>query len=177
MQTISAPSLLLEPLTVRHAHEMFLVLSDPAIYEFENAPPASEEALSRRYAILEARRSQDGAEIWLNWVIRLSSGELAGYVQATVLRSGAAYVAYELASRHWRQGVGSAAVAAMLTELRAHYSVNLYVAVLKALNYRSVALLRKLGFQPASTEHVSEFGAEADEIVMVRPAAATANEP
>jgi ribosomal-protein-alanine N-acetyltransferase len=172
MQTIRTASLVLEPLTVRHAHEMFSVLSDPAIYEFENAPPATEEALSRRYAILEARRSQDGAEIWLNWVIRLSGGELAGYVQATVLRSGAAYVGYELASRHWRQGVGSAAVAAMLTELRLRYSVNRYVAVLNARNYRSVALRRKLGFKPASTEHVPEFAAEADEIVMVKAAAA-----
>ena len=27
---------MLEPLTAAHAHEMFAVLSDPAIYEFEN---------------------------------------------------------------------------------------------------------------------------------------------
>lgn len=175
MQTISAPPLLLEPLTVRHAHEMFPVLSDPAIYEFENQPPASEEALSRRYAFLQGRRSRDGTQAWLNWVIRLPSGELAGYVQATVLRSGAALVAYELASRHWRQGIGSTAVSAMLVELRASYSVNLYVAILKARNYRSVALLRKLGFAPASTEHVAAFDAESDEIVMVKPAAGTTN--
>ena len=36
MQTISSPQFLLEPLTTRHAHEMFSVLSDPAIYEFIN---------------------------------------------------------------------------------------------------------------------------------------------
>lgn len=171
MQTIIAPPLILEPLTVHHAHEMYAVLRDPAIYEFENEPPKSEEYLSRRYAILEGRSSRDGTQIWLNWVIRLPSGELAGYVQATVLKSGAALVAYELASRHWRQGIGSIAVAAMLFELRANYAVNLYVAVLKARNYRSVALLEKLGFEPASTNQVSEFGAEADELVMVKPAA------
>jgi [ribosomal protein S5]-alanine N-acetyltransferase len=173
MQTISAPPLLLEPLSVRHASEMFSVLSDLAIYEFENEPPASEEALARRYAILERGHSQDGTEVWLNWVIRLPGGELAGFVQATVLRSGAAYVAYELASRHWRQGIGSSAVAAMLAELRTHYALNLYVAVLKARNFRSVALLRKLGFEAASEAQVSEFGAEPDEIVMVKPAATT----
>ena len=97
-------------------------------------------------------------------------------MQATVLRSGAALVAYELASRHWRQGIGSAAVAAMLVELRVNYAVNLYVAVLKSRNYRSVALLRKLGFEPASTEQCSVFGAEADELVMVKPVAGIANE-
>lgn len=168
MQAINAPPLLLEPLTALHAPEMFKVLSDPAIYEFENEPPASEEALARRYAILEGRRSRDGTQIWLNWVIRLGSGELAGYVQATVLESGAALVAYELASRHWRQGIGSTAVAAMLDELRASYAVNLYVAVFKARNHRSAALLRKLGFESSSAEQVATFRAEADELVMVR---------
>ena len=175
MQTISAPPLLLEPLAVHHAHEMFSVLSDPAIYEFENEPPASEEALSRRYAILEGRRSRDGTQTWLNWVIRLQGGEPAGYVQATVLESGAALVAYELASRHWRQGIGSAAVAAMLVELQVNYAVNLYVAILKSRNYRSVALLRKLGFEPASAEQVATFGAESDELVMVKPVGGTAS--
>lgn len=168
MQTIGAPPLLLEPLSVRHACEMFSVLSDPAIYEFENEPPTSEEALARRYAMLERGHSQDGTEVWLNWVVRLPGGELAGFVQATLLRSGAAYVAYVLASRHWRQGIGSAAVTAMLTELRIQYAVRLYVAVLKARNFRSVALLRKLGFEAASEAQVSEFGAEPDEVVMVK---------
>jgi RimJ/RimL family protein N-acetyltransferase len=154
---------------------MFAVLSDPAIYEFENCPPASEEALVRRYAMLENRQSPDGGQRWLNWVIRLPSGVLAGYVQATVLPSGAAYVAYELGSRHWRRGIGSSAVAAMLTELRLNYAVDRYVGVFKARNYRSLALLRKLGFVPATTEQFAEFGAEADEVVMVRAAASSAH--
>jgi ribosomal-protein-alanine N-acetyltransferase len=173
MQPISAAPLVLEPLAVCHAQEMFAVLSDPSIYEFENEAPESEEALSRRYAILERRRSEDGSQTWLNWVIRLAGGQLAGYVQATVLASGAAYVAYEVASRYWRQGIGSTAVAAMLAELRANYAVSLYVAVLKARNYRSLALLQKLGFERASDEQVATFGGEADELVMVKAAGGT----
>lgn len=175
MRTLVAPPVRLEPLMVSHAPEMFAVLSDPAIYEFENEPPSSEEALTRRYAILEGRQSHDGRQTWLNWVIRVPSGQLAGYVQATVLPSGVAYVAYELASRFWRQGIGSAAVAAMLTELRENYRVNLYAAILKARNYRSVALLQKLGFQPASAEQCLAFGMEADELAMVKPVANPSN--
>jgi RimJ/RimL family protein N-acetyltransferase len=38
-------------------------------------------------------------------------------------------IAYELASRHWRQGIGSNAVAAVLAELRAHHGVDSFVAV------------------------------------------------
>jgi RimJ/RimL family protein N-acetyltransferase len=150
---------------------MFAVLSDPAIYEFENQPPSSEAWLAERYARLERRSSADGSQTWLNWVVRVPGGELAGYVQATVFRSGSALIAYELASRHWRQGIGSCAVSAMLEELRSGYGVALCAAVLKRTNYRSLALLRRLGFQEGSESRRGEFGAEADELVMVRTAA------
>jgi len=170
MKAIKTPSLLLEPQVIAHAHEMFIVLSDPRIYEFENTPPHSEESLRRRYAKLESRQSPDGCEDWLNWVIRLRSGELAGYVQATVRRGGVALVAYELGSWHWRQGIGSAAVGAMLAELRSSYAVSAFVAVLKACNYRSLGLLRKLGFRPASTEEAAQFAVEPDEAIMIKPA-------
>ena len=127
---------------------MFAVLSDPAIYEFENEPPHSLAALQQRFTKLESRASLDGSEQWLNWVIRLPSGQLAGFMQATVLVGGRAYVAYELASRFWRQGIGSAALEAVLQELAACYCVRDAFAVLKAVNYRSLGLLAKLGFKP-----------------------------
>lgn len=147
---------------------MFRVLSDPAIYEFENAPPESEEWLARRYELLESRRSPDGAERWLNWIIRLPSGELAGYVQATVLPSGTSYIAYELNSRYWRRGIGTRAVTAMLEELRSAYAVHTFVAVFKTLNHRSAALLRSLGFWSASPSETQYFQAEPDEQVMIK---------
>ena len=84
MRTLIATRCTLEPQVVAHAGEMFIVLSDPAIYEFENAPPVSKEWLTDRFAKLESRTSSDGTEHWLNWVVRLPNGELAGYVQATV---------------------------------------------------------------------------------------------
>jgi RimJ/RimL family protein N-acetyltransferase len=146
---------------------MFRVLSDPAIYEFENAPPESEAWLHRRFELLESRGPADGSEDWLNWVVRLPSGQLAGYVQATVSREGWAYVAYELNSQYWRQGIGTTAVAAMLQELRAVYRVREFVAVLKGKNYRSRALLLSLGFQDGLAAQVERHRDEQDEIVMV----------
>jgi RimJ/RimL family protein N-acetyltransferase len=168
LRTLVTPRCTLEPLVAAHAHEMFRVLSDPAIYEFENEPPPSEEWLARRYERLETRGSIDGREKWLNWVIRLESGDLAGYVQATVLRSGASYVAYELGSRYWRRGIATCAVLAMLEELRTGYHVHTFAAVLKAANFRSLGLLESLGFARASEEQVAQFGAEPDELVMVK---------
>jgi ribosomal-protein-alanine N-acetyltransferase len=165
MRELRAGRLVLEPQVAAHAAEMFAVLGDPAIYEFEGAPPKSRNWLARRFAGLESRRSSDGKERWLNWVVRLPNGELAGYVQATIGASGVAHVAYVLASRYWRRGIGKAAVGAMLEELAAAYGVTAYAATLKVGNHRSRALLRSLGFHgwPAQVRPVPEH--EADEIV------------
>ncbi|MEK8050301.1 GNAT family N-acetyltransferase [Ideonella sp. DXS22W] len=175
MKTLRAAFGTLEPLLASHAAEMFAVLSDPAIYEFENAPPASVDALHARYVRQQRRGPDDGSEVWLNWVIRLSAGadagRLAGYVQATVLPDGHALVAYELHSRHWRQGIGSAAVRAMLAELAQSHGVQRFVAVLKRRNHRSAGLLHKLGFEPADAALDKRFRDAADERVMTRLAA------
>lgn len=170
MRPLTASRCLLEPQTAAHAPEIFAVLSDPAIYEFENEPPRSLEQLSTRFAKLETRASPDGTEQWLNWVIRRHDGSLAGYVQATVLPTGVAFVAYELGSRNWRQGIGSSAVRAMMAELCASYGVHTFIAVLKAANFRSEALLRHLGFSHGDANQQAAYRDEADEIVMLRAA-------
>ena len=74
MNTLAAGMLILEPQAVEHAAEMFQVLSDPAIYEFENSPPQSSAWLEERFKKLESRASPDGMQHWLNWVIRLPTG-------------------------------------------------------------------------------------------------------
>ena len=102
------------------------------------------------------------------WVVRIPGGALAGYVQATVLGSASALIAYELGSRDWRQGIGRSAVAAMLAELHSEYGVHTFAAVLKSGNFRSLGLLRSLGFMLASAQQVTEFGGEPDELVMGR---------
>lgn len=157
----------LEPQVEAHAAQMYEVLRDPAIYEFEGEPPPSVDALEAGFRRKEMRRSTDGTEIWLNWVVRLSSGELAGYVQATVLPDGSSYVGYEFASRHWRRGIATASLHAMFDELAAGYGVRLLVAVLKSANYRSLGLLTKLGFHRATPAQAARFESEPDETVML----------
>jgi RimJ/RimL family protein N-acetyltransferase len=157
MNSVSVGPLVLEPQMAAHAAEMFDVLSDPAIYEFENSPPESVSWLAERFAKLESRVSPDGTDRWLNWVIRLPSGVLAGYVQATITQDLTAHVAYELGSKFWRQGIGSAAVSGMLKELVMTYGVHVFVATLKARNYRSLALLRTLGFERAGVNNSDEI--------------------
>lgn len=170
MRTLRVDGLTLEPQVAAHAPQMFTVLSDPAIYEFENAPPPSEAYLLERFTKLESRKSRDGREHWLNWVIRLPSGELAGYVQATVTETSRAYVAYELASRFWRRRLGSAAITLMLDELRDTYGVKDFYAVLKARNYRSEGLLKHLGFHGVDQPGAVNIEPDPDEIVMHKAA-------
>lgn len=158
--------LTLEPQTAAHADEMFTVLSDPAIYEYENKPPPTLEWLRNRFEKLETRLSGDGREQWLNWVIRLQSSELIDYVQATIRPAGQAGVAYELSSVYWGRGLAFEAVNAMIVELVEHYGVRRLSAVLKRGNFRSMRLLERLGFSPASSEEHMKKHIEPDEILM-----------
>ncbi|MEP7056318.1 MAG: GNAT family N-acetyltransferase [Caldimonas sp.] len=172
LRCIETPALTLEPQTAAHADEMFAVLGDPAIYEHENAPPESLEWLRERYAKLESRRSPDGNEEWLNWVIRLPTSEAIGYVQATVHSTHRAAIAYELASAYWGRGLATQAVQAMIGELAAGHGVLELSAVLKRTNRRSLALLERLGFTPATPQEHVERHVDADELLMRRGVAA-----
>ncbi len=165
MRVIATARFTLEPQIAAHAEEMFVVLSDPAIYEYENQPPPSLEWLRTRFTKLETRLSADGREQWLNWVIRVPTSALIGYVQATV-RPGHAAIAYELSSAYWGRGLGRGAVKAMLSELVEHYKVRSLFAVLKRDNLRSVRLLERLGFSLASPEQHVAPKAEAGEVLM-----------
>ncbi len=174
MRTIKTTTLTLEPQVAAHAEAMFAVLSDPAIYEFENAPPTSLEWLRTRFTKLETRQSADGQEHWLNWVIRLPSHEPIGYVQATVRPDGSALIAYELGSAFWGRGLAHQAVSAMIAELVSQYDTRELWAVLKRTNYRSMRLLARLGFTLTTTAQHVELDAGPDESVMHRIAALAA---
>ena len=61
----------------------------------------------------------------------------------------------------------------MLDELRKNYHVHGYVAVLKAKNFRSDALLRKLGFVRGTGTQEAQHRDEQEEIVMIKSAGKT----
>jgi RimJ/RimL family protein N-acetyltransferase len=171
LRDLRAGPLTLEPQMRGHAEAMFVVLSDPAVYEHEGEPPASVEALRERYARLESRASPDGTQRWFNWVVRHESGELIGYVQATVLPAGDALIAYVFGSAWWGRGYATRAVEAMNAELVQHFGVRRFWAVFKTRNLRSRRLLERLGFAFAEGVRSPSFGLATDESAMVRLAA------
>lgn len=177
MRALRTARLTLEPQVAGHAEEMFRVLSDPAIYEYENEPPDSVEWLRARFQRLESRRSPDGAEQWFNWVLRdRASHALLGYVQATVYPGHRAGIAYVLASDWWGRGVAREAVDSMIAELADRYGVRHFSAVLKRDNGRSMRLLERLGFSPASRELHAEREIEPDEALMLKSIAVVKKE-
>ena len=169
MRTLEADGLVLEPLTAAHAEAMFPLLSDPKLYRYiDEAPPPDVEHLRARYAQLETRESADGRQRWLNWVVRLPGGPLLGYVQATVLENGSAWVAYLLGSAHHGRGHATRATAAMLAHLESEYGATRLLANVEADNLPSIRLLQRLGFRAATAEEAARHEPTASERIFVR---------
>jgi len=146
MRLVGGGDLVLEPQVAAHAPALFAVLHQPSVYDFlDEEPPVTLEEWTERLAQLESRRSPDGSEHWLNWVI-VHRGEVAGFVQATVSED-AAMIAYVLGSVHWGGGLAAAATALMLDELKSGYGVRTASATVHARNARSIRLLQRLGFE------------------------------
>ena len=82
---LAGTRLLLEPLRVKHAHEMAPLLDDPGLHAFIGGQPAGLRELQERYRRQLVGHSPDGSQHWLNWVLRRrEDGAAAGTVQATV---------------------------------------------------------------------------------------------
>jgi RimJ/RimL family protein N-acetyltransferase len=160
----------LEVLARGHAGEMFPVLSDPGIYQFlDYGPPESVDALRNQYIQLEAGRSPDASEVWLNWVVRLASGPAIGYVQATVYPGQKTYVGYVFAPGYWGQGYATEAMTALLLHLAHEHPTPVTMAVVEASNVRSTSLLRRLEFAAVPSTHPGAAGLTPTERLYVRP--------
>ncbi|MEQ5841853.1 GNAT family N-acetyltransferase [Paraburkholderia acidicola] len=145
---MSTSRIRLEPLAVSHAATMFDGLSDPACYRYiPDEPPGNVEDLAARYRMLERRRSPDGTEAWLNWVLIDLDGKAHGYAQATVdLNSKEAWVAYFVFSTSQRQGYAKEALGGLLPALREAYDIARFNAAIDTRNVASIRLVESLGF-------------------------------
>jgi len=152
-----------------HAEELFAVLAEAALYEFiDEEPPQSVEALRQKLALSESRRSPDGSEHWLNWVVRDESRTVAGYVQATVAANLETNVAYAIGSAFWGRGIASEAVAQMLEIVATDFEVKRFFVVVERGNGRSVRLAERLGFSEASPELAEQRGVVATDMLLLK---------
>jgi [ribosomal protein S5]-alanine N-acetyltransferase len=170
MQTLHTSRLVLEPLLAAHADALYPMLCDPRQLEFlDHGAPASLDALRERQRKLESRRSADGREHWLNWAIVLrDEGDAIGFVQATVQEDHRAWVAYQVATARWGQGLASEATRAMVDHLASHYAVTQCLATVDRRNERSWRLLERLGFARAEAAQAVEMEVQAGDWLYLR---------
>lgn len=169
MQRLETDDLLLEPQVAGHAEAMFALLSDAALYRWiDEAPPADVASLRARYRRLETRSSADGRQHWLNWIVRRPGEPPLGYLQATVLEDGSAWIAYLLGSAHQGRGVATRATTAMLAHLEQAYGATRLLANVEAENGPSIRLLQRLGFRAATGDEAAQHGPTASERIFLR---------
>jgi RimJ/RimL family protein N-acetyltransferase len=153
MSFIESATLRLEPLVAAHADEMFAPMSAAAIYAYiPGQPPVSVAALRQRYQQLERGHSASGRERWLNWIVRLGSGQCAGYVQATIHPASTADFAFVFTPEHWGRGVALEACRAAIPSLAGDFGVRELFATVDPRNLRSIGLLQRLGFEEVLAE-------------------------
>ena len=176
---LATERLILEPLAVDHAGELYEVLRDEALYrDLDESPPASAEALRERYRRQVAGPPAERVESWFNWIVRLrdAGGDPAtaapaiGFVQATVLADRVAWIGFVI-GRPW-QGHGHAgeAAAAMLVHLAIAGGVRRFLATTESRNEASIRVLARLGFTDAVEDDLAVFPPGPTERLFVRPA-------
>lgn len=176
MKALGGPGFALEPLVAAHAEAMFELLCEPLLYRWlDDGLPSSVEDLRRGYAKLESRRSPDGSERWLNWVIREhGANAVAGFVQATVLSDHSAWVAYVVGRPFWGRGLGAVATGAMIEHLIGDLGVTRLQASVDRANAPSIAVLARLGFRVATALERASFELLAQDELYVRDIASRA---
>jgi RimJ/RimL family protein N-acetyltransferase len=121
----------LTPLTADDAEEMVAVLADESMYEFTGGGPPTLAQLGDRYRRLVVGHSDDGSELWFNWIVRRRSDAApVGVMQATVAADrSTADVAWEVGVPWQRQGIASEAAAAVVTWLVDHGVVDIRACI------------------------------------------------
>ncbi|GIH60449.1 GNAT family N-acetyltransferase [Microbispora siamensis] len=155
METISAARLTLWPLTAQDADEMAEVLAGEELYAFIGGAAPTPAELRARYAALEARRSPDGRQEWLNWIIRRDTdGRAVGYVQATVMDGGRrAEVAWVVGTAWQGRRYASEAATALAEWLRAR-GVARIEAHIHPDHHASMTVANRIGLLP--TDHFED---------------------
>ncbi len=113
--TINTARLVLEPLRVDHAPEMFAILDDATLHEYIGGSPKTLPELEDDYAWLADYANHPAGEAWLNWVLRLATGDPVGTLQATVVPDEShASIAWVVGQAWQRQGFASEAATALV---------------------------------------------------------------
>jgi RimJ/RimL family protein N-acetyltransferase len=143
------PRLRLVPATLSNAYELFLLLNDQRLHEFTGGTPLGEVDVADRLRRSQERRSADGHEVILDWIVRLVPlGEAIGEVTATVTDDAMAMCTCLIGRRWQRHGFAIEACAAMIRVLETHAGVRFVQARIPARHRAARAVAARLGLEP-----------------------------
>ena len=153
-EEIHGRRVVLVPLHGGDADELAALLDDPFVRHALAVDDV--EGMRRRFAAWETRRSPDGRQAWLNWVVRARDDRRAlGWAQATVEGTSAS-VAYALIGTERGQGAASDAVRALTRWLRETRAAGEVTASIAPENEASERVARAAGFTPTDRRHAGE---------------------
>jgi RimJ/RimL family protein N-acetyltransferase len=145
LENIDAERTVLVALRASDADELAGLLDEADLREWLRAYDVGE--LRDRFAGWETRRSPDGDELWLNWIVRERGDQRAvGWVQATV-RGTTASIAYALLPAERGAGAASDAVRALVRWLRDRLAVTVVTAEIDESNSASARVAVAAGFE------------------------------
>jgi RimJ/RimL family protein N-acetyltransferase len=135
---------------------MASVLADPSLYAFIGGAPPTVPGLEAQYGTWLAGPVAAG-EAWLNWVVRLASGEAVGHAQATVLDAGRTVDVAWMIGQPWQgQGFASEAALAIVGHLEA-IGIGTITAHVRADNLASARVAERAGLELTAIEEGGEI--------------------
>jgi ribosomal-protein-alanine N-acetyltransferase len=149
---LETPRLLLRRIEPRDAEALFAIFSDEAVMEFYGNLPHHAVDDSRDLIARQEQRYANREGI--RWgITRRGEDTVVGSCGLFLFDEGyhRATTGYELGRAHWRQGIVSEALTAMLDFAFSRMDLHRVEAVVDDVNERSKGLLRKLGFTQEGT--------------------------
>lgn len=158
----------IEPLLPLHALEVFPEITDERLYQFIPTLPPTLASLQTRYQKLLARRSPDGQQLWLNWILRdRDSKKVIGTLEATVYNNGSTDVAYMIFSTYQRKGFALEALLWLIEILTLTVKIERFRALIDTRNQASIQLIKRAGFSQIETKYRADYfkGSWSDEFI------------
>lgn len=147
-QEIVTGRVLLQPLTMRHARGLFEVYRDPETMRYWSSPAVPDLLEAER--MVRADLDMMAAGHALFWALKLRTGGKVVGKCTLVQYSPAnqrAEIGYILGRAHWRQGLMSEALTALIDFCFTELELHRIEADTDEDNHASVALLASLGFR------------------------------
>jgi ribosomal-protein-alanine N-acetyltransferase len=135
--------LILRPQALADAPDLFAILSDPEAMRFWNRP-----AISRLTVVEELVREQQAAMaqgLCRYWTVSLN-GSAIGSVDLSLIQAGSAELGFLIRPDHWRMGLASEAVGAVVAHGLNALRLTRLAAVVQAENRAAARVLEKNGF-------------------------------